>query len=1228
MSGTLNHIYRLIWNHVQQAWMVVSEVAKSQGKKTSLSSIVGRSQSLATHRFKFKTLAVLSGLMLSPIAHALPEAIVATHGSLTTTVDGSNMYITQHSKKLVGYTNDFDIASGESVSLYQPKGGMALIRVVGNSPTEIYGHLTATGKLFLINESGILFGESSQVSVGSIVASSLNISDNNFLRGKFKFSAGETSGNVINQGTIKAANEGYVVLLGKTVENTGTLVADRGSVVMASAKVAELDFFGNGLVKTKLSGNALEAVVKNSGRIQANGGIVQMATNGRSAAINVSGIVEANSLVERNGVIRLEGGDDSKVEVSGQLIAKGEGTKGGKILVTAEQVALTGNALVDVTGSTDGGTILIGGDYQGKNASVYNARTTFVGKDVVLKADAGIDGDGGKVILWADSTTKFFGTISAQAGTQSGNGGFVEVSGESYLKFAGNVDLKATNGKNGTLLLDPENIILTNSDSDSNTSGFNAGTDNLEYFTDDAGLDSTFDVGANGSFKGVSDGAYIILQAKNNITVESEFNVATATGHDNVNLSLNANNNIYLNANVSTTGSGSIAITADSDLNGSGDLYVNSDVHTEKGNLALYGNSVYANANTISTLGGNVLIGGKALIELNDVKINTYDALSDKTGGNVIISTLQRGGDIVISGEINTINPSASGDDLVGGNGGNVLINASDSLTLKDTTINASRGEAATYGFNFFGTKLSVAGNVVISANYVNYANGNINTHGGNVLINAFKTLNLGTTQINTFSTSTDRTGGNVFVTGLQGLKYSGVINTVNPSTPSEKLSGGYGGNVLIYSDGDVDLADTQINVASEYTNSIMIPSGGKSYSVSGNVAIYGANVNMDSGSINTNGQAFTSGADVNLSGNVSINAKGAIDLGTTTIDTSGSTPADSNGVNAGNIELVGASVSTTGNISANGSDATSVDGNGGNAGDVYITAKTGNVVIGRIDANGGTANGSGVDGDGGDILVRAAGELKLTGNITTNSNTDTAVQLVGQSFNNAANASIITGDDGRWLVYSSNPANDIRGSNLLATYDFKQYNSKYGDTVKGSGNGFIYTIAPKITVGANGYPSKVFDGTTTATGYTLTSSGAIDGDSINLTSTSANYDNINVGTNKTVTIDGIGMSAENDGKPVYGYTLDNNTATTTGEILAQTDPPVTPIDPRDIAGLVLLTGSNPVLNSMTIVSLNPAAGDDDPDYVPCPTVEDRLGSTPILNSGVKLPEGVLANCI
>jgi hypothetical protein len=176
-----------------------------------------------------------------------------------------------------------------------------------------------------------------------------------------------------------------------------------------------------------------------------------------SLDVSADTITTTGSLTGSN--ISLNSRDALKLD-SGTKITSQDGDKGGTVHLLGKEVSLTGVA-IDASGVNGGGTVLIGGDYQGKG-SVPNARTTFIDASTVINVDALQNGDGGKVVVWAEGDTKFAGKINARGGGVSGDGGFAEVSGKQTLAFNGLFDLKAVQGKQGTLLLDPDSIRISN----------------------------------------------------------------------------------------------------------------------------------------------------------------------------------------------------------------------------------------------------------------------------------------------------------------------------------------------------------------------------------------------------------------------------------------------------------------------------------------------------------------------------------------------------------------------------------------------------------------------------------------------------------------------------------------------------------------------------------------------------------------------------------------------
>ncbi|MEI7672413.1 MAG: filamentous hemagglutinin, partial [Deltaproteobacteria bacterium] len=159
-----------------------------------------------------------------------------------------------------------------------------------------------------VNPSGVLFAPGASVNVGGLVASSLNIKDSDFLSGKYSFFKDVSAGSVVNQGNISG---GFVALLGNSVENAGTIVTTKGTTGLAAGDEITLGFDPNGLMAIKVDKGAYQAQVTNSGVIEADGGTVVMTASAADAllatVVNNSGTVRANSMVERNGAIVLEG---------------------------------------------------------------------------------------------------------------------------------------------------------------------------------------------------------------------------------------------------------------------------------------------------------------------------------------------------------------------------------------------------------------------------------------------------------------------------------------------------------------------------------------------------------------------------------------------------------------------------------------------------------------------------------------------------------------------------------------------------------------------------------------------------------------------------------------------------------------------------------------------------------------------------------------------------------
>ncbi|MBF0490953.1 MAG: filamentous hemagglutinin N-terminal domain-containing protein, partial [Candidatus Omnitrophica bacterium] len=196
----------------------------------------------------------LSSLLVlgQPFAYALPsgEQVQSGSASFDRSV-ANNLNITTSDKVIVNY-NSFNIAQPETVRFIQPSSSsIALNRVVGGDPSSILGSLQSNGQVMLINPNGIIFGPNSSVDTGSFLASTLDISNSDFLSGKYNFAqkGGYDPSYIINQGHINASTvNGYVLLAAPLVVNEGTVNATTGSVNIAGTDQGTMSFDGRGLV--------------------------------------------------------------------------------------------------------------------------------------------------------------------------------------------------------------------------------------------------------------------------------------------------------------------------------------------------------------------------------------------------------------------------------------------------------------------------------------------------------------------------------------------------------------------------------------------------------------------------------------------------------------------------------------------------------------------------------------------------------------------------------------------------------------------------------------------------------------------------------------------------------------------------------------------------------------------------------------------------------------------
>jgi trimeric autotransporter adhesin len=189
---------------------------------------------------------------------------------------GNTTTIVQNSPTLSLNWQSFNIAQNQTVDFQQPgSNAIAINRIFSNTPSDIYGHLNENGQVWLINPNGILFGQSAQVNVGGLVASTLDVDDNSVASTSRTFS-GTGKGSVINEGAIVAENGGYAALIGNQVSNRGLIRAQLGTVALAGGSAITLTFSNDQLLHVQVNQSTLNNLAENRQLVVADGGQVIM----------------------------------------------------------------------------------------------------------------------------------------------------------------------------------------------------------------------------------------------------------------------------------------------------------------------------------------------------------------------------------------------------------------------------------------------------------------------------------------------------------------------------------------------------------------------------------------------------------------------------------------------------------------------------------------------------------------------------------------------------------------------------------------------------------------------------------------------------------------------------------------------------------------------------------------------------------------------------------------
>src|SRR5580698_5039395 len=799
----------------------------------------------------------------------LPQNGTVSVGTATIgTPVGNQLTINQTTQQAAINWQSFSVGANATVRFNQPNAtSSTLNRVTGDTPSSIAGRISAPGTVLLVNPNGIVFMPGSVINVGSLAASTLSLSDANYQSGNLTFQGNGASKQVSNAGTITAADGGYVALVGGSVANSGTISASLGKVGLGAGEYVTLDLAGDGFLQvavpsanaanlTDASGQALTALVSNSGTVSARGGQIYLsaaiAKGAAIDAVNVSGTLRAQSVSSQGGQIVLQGGDGT-TEVSGTLDASGTaasqtggtldtggavaGQTGGTIEILGEHVGLLAGAEVTVAGAAGGGSVQAGGSAKGAGP-LPNADAFYMDPTATINADATINGNGGHVVTYGTSSNRTYGAISARGGAAGGQGGMVETSGD-WLDTAGaRVDLRASDGSAGEWLLDPMDITISSA-ANSNTTGA------PNYAPSGTGTASVINAAGIATALSTSDVTITTAGAGTSTTGNIAINSSIAyTGTRAASLTMTTTlGGIALNspANITSTNAPlNVSLTAGNSAgtNNHGVNLANETISTDGGNITLNGvgtgtngYGVVLNGATLQAAGGNISVTGtESGTAANGIGITTNATVSTTGSGSVTMNGTS------------TANSNLSGIGFDGavsvtaGTGGITMI-ASDlwcgALLFNPSGLGPTT-LTTTGAINLTGTETRSSGYVVGQSYNAGVA------FYGTVTLNAGGAVNItGTTNAGAYVPGISDIGGTLSVTGAS-ITLTGTAHGLGSTTDTQNTASGVrlpisttnftatSGNITINGSSDATIGLGGAGVSMLVTPIITLPVGGQ----------------------------------------------------------------------------------------------------------------------------------------------------------------------------------------------------------------------------------------------------------------------------------------------------------------------------------------------------------------------------------------------------------------
>lgn len=779
--------------------------------------------------FKPRALVVALAAAFSSV-QAAPNGGQVVSGSAVISQPAANLLqVNASTGKTIINWQQFSIAKGESVQMNLPSASSAILnRVTGGDPSQILGSLQSNGRVFLINPNGVVFGAGASIDTAGFIASTLGMSDADFLADRLCFSG--SGGDISNQANMVV--KGNLALIAPSLTNNGTIRVENGNLLLAAGQTVELVDLATPELRYQLSApdnavlnlGTLDVVngaaslfagnIRHAGQLQATraelgdgGKIVLRADN---ITVDAGATINADAKAQGNGG-NIELIAKQTAAVHGSLSARGgsESGNGGFIETSGQQVQLeginvdtraangnTGNWLID---PNDFVVAASGGDITGAALSGQLAQN-----NITLSSASGANAGNGDVLVndqvsWSADTTL---TLQAerhvainQQVSATGNAAGVVITpgtgGQLQIGQDGKLDITGSNASL-TIAGNAYQLIRTQAELTSKlaASGGAAGTGRYALGADFS-LDAAF-----ATRQGLASGA--VLEGLGHTVTGQKVALLNSNAGRISNLDLAAVNLNLTGINVGALANSTTATSAIDHVGVSGSVKGGSSVG------ALVGRNLGAiqSTNSSATVTGGTNTGGlvgentgSSAVISNSSAGGAVSSTSSNVGG--LVGYSYNGAGITASSASGAVSGTGNVGGLVGENY-NASISGSQA-SGKVTSSNSNAGGLVGYNYGYGGTASidgSTATGEVVGASYVGGLVGDNDGTGGSSAI------------ISNSQASGKVTASGSYVGGLVGRNVhwsggSGITAISNSSASNSVTGSNYVGGLVGYQIGD-----------------------------------------------------------------------------------------------------------------------------------------------------------------------------------------------------------------------------------------------------------------------------------------------------------------------------------------------------------------------------------------------------------------------------------------